>query len=553
MNNWKPVDRFAPLSFMLNQICLIWLFIAAVLLKENIWPWYIYLIAGLIYMPLGFICVGKGLWVLRPWLDYSLILIALWGKAPGMPLNSFFLLFPLISTTIYTGRNVILVENMILAMISAGILWGIKVVSSVIFPIFILGFISINFEWRKKWMSLGEELFKHIDDYFSNEDTTHKPHEIYQPILNDLNRVTSKQDFIEISTYIRKNNNYFLINSSEFKWQRQLYIDDEVRDKLDKNKSVRYLQENIRIAGENVNFYNLIFSHKLNDNEYIVVYTYSASSISLIPFNSRLKKLLQGVSGRIVNLLDFTFRLNKSRTRDFERLQANKEIIDDAIGTMHFIRNKLSSIGNLLEYMKLPDSEKNLIPDSIVKKNLKSAAKDFEDIKQHANRQLRSNLDSVPVPEQKNIPFKAIFIMVSESAEDHLGITIRTIQKAPDNAMVTNCSMDDLRVFFTDIISNMEKYGANPDVSLNADDKTVSFEFTNGWQKNPNKSIIGILNDPNVKSRITQKKTHGTASIKEIAHRYGFIIRAEEYIPETETETRLKIIIQIPVEAYGGE
>lgn len=553
MDSWRPVDRFAPLSSLLNVYFITALSVSVIYSSVNVLSWYVYAAAILTYLIFIILFGLRNRLILISVLDYILISVILFGKSINEPLNSFFLLFPLITTALYTGHYKLLVINIIFSVAVALFIGGLTAMSAVAIPVVILGLLCYIFEWRKKWMALGEELYKHIDGYFSNEDTLHHPHEIYQPIIQDLNRIVGTQQFVEISAYVLKHNNYFLINSSEFKWERQLAIGEiEQRILLEKNFFKRKGITSSEFGGS-LGFYDLMYHNKLDETEYIIVYTYFGSSKMLLYLHSGLKNLLAGVSGRIANLLYLTFRMKSLRIQDFEKFQANKDTIDEAIGTMHFIRNKLSSLGNLLEYLKLPEVERKGIPEPMVRKNLNCAVRDFQDISKHANRQLSSSFGNIPESELSNISIKLVFIMVSEMIEDHLGISIISNRNVPENAVVNDCSIYDLRVLFTDIISNMERHGTYPEARLSAERDEVTFEFINGWKKNSNKDVISVLNDGKIKSRITRKKTHGIGSIKEIAGKYGFGIKAQEMIPEGEAEARLYIKIIIPIKNDGKE
>lgn len=88
-------------------------------------------------------------------------------------------------------------------------------------------------EWKTE-----KEISKHIDDYFLNPEQIDKPHHIYKRIINDLNQffyLKPNDGIRKIIAYTLKDNILWLVNSSEFLWERYVSLDDNTVVKLRKN------------------------------------------------------------------------------------------------------------------------------------------------------------------------------------------------------------------------------------------------------------------------------------------------------------------------------
>lgn len=66
-------------------------------------------------------------------------------------------------------------------------------------------------------------------------------------------------------------------------------------------------------------------------------------------------------------------------------------------------------------------------------------------------------------------------------------------------------------------------------------------------EENASKDIIGLINNTNIKSRITQKKSYGVSSIKEIVYKYSFELKADEILCDVPSDAKLAIMVSIPV------
>lgn len=515
--------------------------------KGNILPWYAYIGAAMCYIALSILGIAKNIKSIKTIADYLIIIVGLWGKSFNSPLYCFSVLYPLIASVLLDRQYKNIVINSFLTFIAAFAIGWIQGLNEVSLPVFVLCFIGIIFGYRMNWISIERKIADDLNEYFTNPEKIHKLHEVYKPIIEDLNAGLGKNNFLEISAYVLKGDKFFIINSSSFSWYRLLDLTSEEKKTLATKKKMRVLRDKYIGGNSHLYLWNYMYYFKSGKSKYIISYQVLGNKKLLFYLKTGLGHVLEVAAGKIVNMLGYLHSVKNMRNREFDRFSGNKQKIDEAIGTMHFIRNKLSSIGNLLEYMLLPE-DRQTVPLGMVRKNLTAAYHDYKGISEYANRLLESNLEELYETDIHEISMKEIFIMLSEIAEDNLGITPMFKGVKNSDAYLPDCSRFDLKVLFADLINNMKKHGRRPSIIMSIEESDAMLIFSNELKKRTDGAVVSILNNKSVKSRNTQKKTHGILSIKELTARYGFTLKAEELNGDTEDKgSRLIITIKLPI------
>lgn len=215
-----------------------------------------------------------------------------------------------------------------------------------------IGCLSLMYGYSKfksKEGIIEQEISNHIDNYFLNPEEIEKPHNIYKQIINDLNNFfdigTEEQTIKKISAYTLKGNVLWLINSSEFMWQRRMELNDEDIIKLRKETILEKQQD----SGINTLYYYI----KRESVEYVFYCEY-IMNLWLVLYN--YKKVLKLTFSKASMLLNADYRIKKLRDIKFNEIKDNVLYVNNAVKVMHFIRNKMTPLSNVLAYFRLSNT-----------------------------------------------------------------------------------------------------------------------------------------------------------------------------------------------------
>lgn len=542
MNNQKSYKQLIPISSFIYRLYLIVLSVTILSTQSNIWNWNDYFVCEIIYLVAILLCYNARTTEVRSIFDFILINITLWGKGVFQPVNYFFVILPLISSVFYTGRHRSIFSILLLTYITIFINAFSCNRVSILIPPLLLYFLCTLYESRRRWLSYSQDLNTEIDKSFCDREIIRKPHKLFPLIIHQLNSFTNRQYITRISVYIIKgNDSIFLINASHFLWDRQLYLQ---LDEINHLRNSKTLTKSVDIKNdEHAERYYYV---KINDDEYIVRYDTTTNFKLYILLKIGLSNLLMGLSSKIARILDLRYKVIQQKDSDIAEARKSKDYIDKAIGVMHFIRNKLNPIVNVLDYEVADDRIKNSVSEKLYKKTLKVALHDVDDIKNRANYLL----DPAKYPFSGNslqrISIEDIFTILSESVEVHLAISVKLVGKTPENKYYIKGNTLDIKVLFADWISNMQKYGINPKVEFSVSEKYLDINFYNDTINTELNDIVRIINNPS-KSYLTRKKTHGIYTMKEIAEDNDIKLECKISQLRSSLGSNINLLIKFPI------
>lgn len=469
---------------------------------------------------------------LVPAVEYILVFGVLYGKDINDPVNTILLVYPLIEGVVFRGRF----QNTEILILSCIIVTG-----SLTYPHPQIGLFlaeaflfAANIFCREESKIVEQEanIFMIVDRYYRSRNVTRKTHEVYHKIIYGWNVSSPGIELSGISTYFLKNGNFYLINSSDYKWDRKLDINEETRTKLLNDDSAIWETTYPGVA----DFKRYLVPVNMDERLYLVEYNvYKRSPVSLFAKRGA-EKVFKGLAGRIVNLVEFAHRLKERDAVYFKETTEKREYMEKAVGTMHFIRNRLNSIASLVEYGKMPEKEKSALPPDMVKRLFKSAEQDYMKISRYADEMLDSRKFPYAYTEQKELKQETAFIELAETVESQLQRYVTVISDATINPGNGNISQPakpkrplwvnetDLRVMMTDWISNMRKYGGDFEVEWKEKEKYVEITFRNTSEAESAANVLNAMEVISPKTWDTRKKTYGILKMRELAAKNNILL-----------------------------
>ena len=399
----------------------------------------------------------------------------------------------------------------------------------IILPLISLWFIYI-LSWlkRREWDVINN-ITQHIDTYFVNQEQIERPHCIYKKIINDLNRfflLHEDKGIQRISAYTIKNNMIWLVNSSSFMWKRTMTLSEAQLNDLKEKKYIKI---------ESTDISSYLFYIRQGDLEYIftcevkqdlhkILQSYRFSYIMLITFS------------KVALLLNSEYRISEMRNKKFNEIKDNVLYVNKAVKIMHFIRNRMTPLANLIAFYKNSDKLSPAIKAKMegrMKKEVKQADSDLKEILATANYLLDKSNNPFVEPEIKEISISKIFIVLSEIVERLLnGIVAidETMIKSMDANLVVSTSLIESKILFTDWINNMFKYKKHfYNVSMSIDNGMLIITFLNDYEHDED-TIQRLIRDMNSqeKDAVLEGKDYGYGIyiIKSIANSLNLGIEA---------------------------
>lgn len=487
---------------------------------------------------------------LRTFSDYFLIGVGVFKSA----LHSecyILILFPLICSSFNRGKHYGYFDIITFTVITLFLnYYPSKIPFSLLFPILIFLIISTLYANRQKWNNLEIKLSQIIDRYFA-KSSPDKPHHILKEILIGFNKFFKENFLLKKSTingiYVYSKTDkgrWFLRSSSEFLWTRNVNNRTNLNHQnLDYNRFVWDYQDNQRCV-----FYCI----NIDDEQFLFEIDINSSLPASIVFTASFRRVLLSMGTKFAHILIIDTRIKNYRNKKFTEIRNNIDYVNKAVNIMHFLRNRLSSIANLIVYDNLPDDKKTL-SSALYKQQCKQADRDIEDIKSTAESLLDESHNPFKSKDaESKISLEKIYGILGEYALNYLDQEIQIdSDKYPVGKYFINGQLLSYKMIFVDWLTNMSKYKDKfCEVSFSVLNNKVIIRFLNDTSQETNLPyVIKAINNKKIDT-VLKKNTHGLASIKEYATGLGITLTAATESKEGFDNNILCITMEIPI--YGN-
>lgn len=514
---------------------------------DNIRATSFYIVLIPLYVIVYLVLLGDKLKYARLLLDVSVIFAVLYGKTPLDSVCFVYALFPLISSITHTGSHSKYWPVLLLTCLLFIALDG-RIVFSHIFIAVLIWLAGLQSWYSSQTNRFLSILTAHIDGFFTDNDGSKKPHEIYNSFIKEINTYLNRDYLKSIYSYtLNEDGLLWLVNSSRFIWERTLLLEPEFLGILKERRFLYMRNRHSKFFFVEQSGVGYVYRCDVNPEnekidfrkEYVINY------------------VLELAFGRLSTLLASEYRINETRRKAFEETKGHIDYVTRALKVMHFVRNKLSPIKTVITFFNNQDK---MDPDKVkrmeerVKKEVQQANTDLAEIISTANYLLDKQNNPYGGADIENKTIKFIFVVLSEIVELHLGGTVDVSEdiKNIEQKRVVKVSTTQLKLLFTDIVSNIEKYRKS-DYSIYMDmlDDYLCVTFINDIEPKKESDCNTLARDINNSNNvgIVLRKSHGVYNIKSAASVMGVVLLAET----TGDKKQKSFVIKTKFKMYDGD
>ncbi len=492
-------------------------------------PEFLYFIFLIAYFGVYLVLRIRDLALYRLIWDFLFINIIVLYRDSSVPLLFFFIITPLINAINYTGKKSHYFFLLLLTIGSLAFHIG-KLDILFLLPVIGLGIMYFFSNMKYSQWNIEREITNQVDEYFRSPVKL-KSHQIYIGIISKLNQYfhyNRPHGIKRILAYTLKGEALWLVNASSFIWERNTSLDSVVLDKLKKKGSLYARNNNEVIYYYYINKYDL---------EYVFVCEVTDYPNRKLFFELRIGSILNMAFDKLSMLLNTEYRMQQRREEKFNEIKDSVQYVNHAVRVMHFIRNKMTPLSNLVAYHKAED-----IMDADVKRKLKKrfskevdqADTDLKDILKYANYLLDKSNNPFAENEISEIPIHRIFVVLSELTQSHFGNVVNTdvnLQSEELKSRVIHSNLIQCKILMTDWIENMRKNSGNYNaISMRYEDQALIIRFENTYVTSEDE-IMRFVRDMNSMSKdaVLEGKNygHGIYIIKSVAREFGIDIKTE--------------------------
>lgn len=497
--------------------------------NENIFPKWEYYVFMVIYYTIYCFLKHKQKDILRLAWDFVLINVVIWGKELHDPMTFMLVIVPMINAINYTGKRSHLY---LLSLLTLGTLMlHLRPFESwIVIPIVALVIMYLTSVRTYRLWKTEKEITENVNGYFL-DPLMLKPHKIYKNIITELNNYfhfKEGQGIKLITTYVLKGETLWLVSASDFLWTRTRHLENQQLQCLKKDKE-------LRISDDNINTY--LFYIPIGEVEY--VFTCDISNASYVTLNFyKFKDMMRLTFSKMSILLSTEYRISERREEKFNEIKDNVLYVNQAVKVMHFIRNKMTPLSNLIAYHKEIGNMSDDILDKMkdrISKEANQAETDLSEILKFANYLLDKSKNPFLCTEIQEVSISKIYLIISEIAERamQLPVTIdENIKLSADKGLCIHTNLVESKIMLTDWITNMMKYSTGSEnISMYIEEDKLTVHFENQCRIK-DKDIGKLVRDmnSNAKDAVLEGKEYGYGIyiIKSIARELDVEISAKK-------------------------
>lgn len=465
--------------------------------------------------------------ILRLLVDYIFINFIIYNTDVYSSIVFLLIILPIINAINFSGKS----SHYLLLIILTCLTFFIQTDSIHTEILLSMVVLSIMYGYSKlksrEWI-IEKEISQHIDAYFINPEQIEKPHQIYRRIIDDLNKFfyyEGENGIERISAYILKGNTLWLVNSSEFIWQRKIHLTEQDAEQLRKKTIFEFRDDSklhscYYVQRENVEY---VFCCEMLVNFQLKFHNY--------------KKILNLTFSKASMLLNADYRIRNMRDKKFDEIKDNVLYVNQAVRVMHYIRNKMTPLSNVLAYYRISESIQEPIKKQMkqrIDREAEQADSDLKEILHFANYLLDKSNNPFLETELTEVSIKKLFIIMSEIVERQMDDIVNIdglLHEVELEKYVSCLNLVECKIMLTDWVTNMKRYLKKFSlVSMGIQNDKLIFHFENDYSCHEGEinKLIRDLNSKGKDAVIEGKGNgHGIYIIKSIANKLGIDIIAK--------------------------
>lgn len=565
----KNIHRFANAiyrkrnSMFFRFLCVVYATIIIATQKEQYFSMWVYITAIIGYIIMYLLMMFKRD-KLRLLCDYLFIAFIAYKK-PIDDINIIvFILLPIFNAINFSGRKrspylLLAFSFFIFSFLSISL--GKNDIISIMIAFSALFCIDYYSSLRWKLAMLSQQLLDRIDDFYA---TRTKPHFIYENVIQDINDFL-KDEYVEnIFCLIKEQNKrYKIVNSSIFVFEFAISIEkDKEKEKALANDEII---SNIYFTyGNTTSTNNIVYPIKSTQNDdtcqYIFIMTLT-KKLSFYWFLSGFVYLINPFFTRVAKVLHNEKKLNDIRRETLKDIGNKARFVEQAVNTMHFIRNRLTPYKTLLELLeerKTVQQEIRSSVDKMIESQRKVAKQELTQIIDKANYLLEKDNNPFNYKEYHYISLRKFFSQIRsiwfESFEEQ-NFYIENFNSNDLEKYKIYSNFEGLDILLSDWITNMSKYKNNlASCKISIESAFLKLIFKNDYISTE-QNIRELVDDLNSDDRqqITRRTTHGIFIMKQIIQELNINHKAYKGEKENSNILILEIVISLQEDNIPNE
>lgn len=452
-------------------------------------------------------------------LDIVFIFSILYRKDPDQILTFILLILPIINSINFSSENrsyllyiIILFEYLLLTYIYQNFKFS-NISPINLYPLFFIFCVDFYSSFLNKVRTFREKLYKVVESYYLDINQISKPHKIYHKMIEEIKVYFP---IFKIACFTINRNKISLVNCSKFIWKYDL--DPEIAGTLRKRK-VLY---NYPIMFDDVKYpYSIIIYLKVKNIEYVFILL-SSKRIPIYFSLIGITRIIEPALFKVAMVLVSEQELEKLRDSELKKLAEKMYYVSMANKSMHYIRNKLGPIANLI---KMIDSIGNIPTDKYeeAKKHLIAengrATNELANIKNTADYLLEKRNNPFNFSSTNKFSLERVFTMLKKNFELYFPekeITIIENDSTSEKYLALNEA--GFEIFLSDWLHNMKKYcNFLVIVEFIIGIENIHIVFRNDY-KISQQDVNSMINDlmSSDRNQILKRTTHGLYQIKSI-------------------------------------
>lgn len=461
--------------------------------------------------------------IIRSIFDLVFIAICLYGK-PVDNISVIAMLFlPVANSINHTGRGRFSYVYLLgLIVIYVGMLFSVSNENIIIQILYVLiafsSFGVIQWFTQKCWIrNNNEALLKDaVEDCYVHGIRYDKVYKRITQIFNE-----EKIGILDIFCFISHDDfkSLFVVNGSRFVYNYSISISESQFQKIQKDSVCK----NISLTIDGYLYKNNIvivapatlFKDNNDKTSYLFVLCFENKPFGTYLFIENIRRELEKLSQYLYS--ERIIRLRK--IENFEKIKDKGRFVDSAINTMHFIKNRLSSLQTLVDVVnEIDQSHIDCEHIKVAKVAAERSTIDINSILQKARYLLDKENNPFhyqPLESCSTRNMFAILRMVWENIFSNSNINVSNVEEINNELAYIKTSMEGVEILFSDIIRNMFKYQKGQSTCCcTCDSEFLIIVFKNDFvDKNAVSTLVKTYNQKD-KEEIIKRKTFGVSNVK---------------------------------------
>ena len=458
--------------------------------------------------------------------DFLFIIAIVFGKNPNEILIFIFIILPIINSINFSGDKKTPLLYIYSSLVYIGLFlihnpkfeWSSILANIVpLVSLIPLWTIDLYTSLRSKIRNFRENINDVVDGFYLNRETILKPHRIYGLIIDLINR---KKFFVKVNELMcftivsGEEERVVVVNGSKFIW-RYDFLDEDFLKKIREREIL--INTPLKIDGNNY-FTNLCIYITIEETEYIYVFLTKMTpyySLKIGTFRCLIPSL-----AKMSKILISEMQMKELRKEEFQKLSERRLYVNRANKTMHFIRNRLTPISNLI---KMIDNS-SLIPkdklesfEALLIKEKDSSKEELYEMVKRADYLLDKSNNPFNFSETTKHSLRKVYSLLRTNFSlffPEKEIIINGNTEVSNRFVFLN--EEGFIIFLSDWFNNIFKYRKeHSSIEFNISDEALDIIISNDY-KIPISEVKSMIKDLMSADRneIIKRTTHGLFQIK---------------------------------------